>query len=62
MIIPSYKSKIDSINKMYNDEIRRCNGEERYLSLIDEYYKLIDDLIYKLETLDLLHISKQYYK
>ena len=43
MIIPSYKSKIDSINKMYNDEIRRCNGEERYLSLIDEYYKLIDD-------------------
>ena len=46
--------KEDKINfKDFKDDIKYDNNE---------HYKLIDDLIYKLETLDLLHISKQYYK
>ena len=46
--------KEDKINfKDFKDDIKYNNNE---------HYKLIDDLIYKLETLDLLHISEQYYK
>ena len=46
--------KEDKINfKDFKDDIKYNNNE---------HYKLIDDLIYKLETLDLLNISEQYYK